>query len=442
MLIIKNDKGKGSYIKSYVRQLNNTNSSSYELKYTKYDSKVPIKNSKYLTNSLELTSYDDNNNQLLIPTIECNKVSEDFCTKINNLIWEIEVDIRKNIVINNPINFQIKFADPDDKFESEKILADTFISAYYCLRLEEDGTKYNYPQALVKQFLTDKEIQYTEFDFVITLSQNENSYILNASELQTKNKGYDLKLILYHEIMHGLGIKSEANSFPNYLETTYGVNPEEYTTYINDDSYLWIMMEPTIYDSFIRNEAVSRYSLAEEMSPLVDKFPELQERIGKLEKQQQVLYTLTNIIGEVVETNATVLNGAWRAYGMVTQKGLYFKGNNYDIPLHVAEHSFESGVSLTHTRHYENAVEGDKILLDWSIPNGKLLIDNTATTNNIMGEEILDMLDSIGWLTVNENNQAKYTVEESINIFSLFKSEGYSISIPIVTIFNICILLS
>ncbi|OUM59019.1 hypothetical protein PIROE2DRAFT_15561, partial [Piromyces sp. E2] len=350
----------------------------------------------------------------------------------------------------NPIKFDISFSDLDDKFESESHLASTVIQAYYLLQLEDSEQKLSYPQALIKQLVNNNQIEYSsDSDFEITLSNNENFYIFNSEELKTKNDGYDLRLILYHEIIHGLGIKSEGISYPKYLESAYtNVNPSEYTTFTGMKSYLIMFFEPTIYDSYLFNNGVSEsYSLAKKMLPMVKKFPEITEKIGK--DQNQNLYSFTEIIKEVVETNDTILNESHDAYDMVTNEGLFFKGNNYEIPLHVVPHEFENGVSISHTKHYDNEVEGDKVLLDWRIPKGILLTERPSNTTvsttgmenvgaEIMGPEIMDMLNTIGWPTINSNSgQNNYKVEKAVNIFLLVHESSSAISIPLFPLFNI-----
>ncbi|ORX57103.1 hypothetical protein BCR36DRAFT_319134 [Piromyces finnis] len=439
MVQIQNIKNEDiTYIKSYVRERNISNIGRFELKYTKFNLQFPInlnKDIKYLTNSLDISNKET---RYLIPEINCEKTKKQFCNEINNIIWDIERDIRKKIVFYNPIKFSIKFSELDDKFESESHLASTFIEAYYLLKFENSSKKLSYPQALVKQLVNNNQIEYrSDIDFEIILSNNEKYYIINPNELKDKSNGYDLRLILYHEIIHGLGIKSEAISYPKYLESYENVNSSDFTTYTGDNSYLMILFEPTVYDSYLYNKAISDYSIADEMLPMVEKFPEITEKIGKDQKQN--LFSFSRIMSEVVETNTTVLNKAHNAYDMVTNEGLFFKGKLYDIPLHVVEHDFVTGVSITHTKHYNNEIEGDKVLLDWCISKGTLLTE----AKDIMGPEIMDMLNTIGWSTINEDHSPNdnYTVGNPDNIFSLVKSDSSAFSIPLLPLFNICIIL-
>lgn len=414
-----NFENDGIYIKSYIREINDNGIGPLELKYTKINTQVPnspLKNAKFVTNSLDV----NNDTRYLIPELSCDINTSPFCLTIDNIVKEIEQDLRKKIVFYNPVKFKVNFSPLDSTFESETHLGITEISAYHYLSAEDSPIKYNYPQSLVRQFITNDKIPYTDCDFVVTLSEDESSYIVNAGELANKSDGYDLKLVLYHEILHGLGIKSEATGYPNYLLSYNNVQPSDYTSFVDDRSYLIIFIEPTIYDSFIYNDNFINRSLGEELQPMAERLPIIRDKLGSIKNE---LYALTNVINEVIERNFTVLTGAMYGYQMVTHEGLYFKGQSHRIPLHVIENKFEPGVSISHTKHYDNEVEGDKILLDWKIPSGKILADSNMVDkkqpSGIMGPEITDMLHSLGWPTIDDMQQKKFKVEESVEIFSL-----------------------
>jgi len=436
------DNFNSNYIKTYVRKANKKGIDKFETQYTKLNINVPgspIKNAKYIS-SIENTL----KTRYLVPDIDCKGVSQKFCNTIDSLVKEVEADLRKSIVFYNPINFKIDFKNLKNDFENETTLASTSIDVYYYLRLENSDIKCNYPQALVKQFITNEQIKYSEPDFTISFSTDECYYIENAGELSIKNKGYDLKLILYHEIIHGMGIKTEVTSIENYLRDNEVV-PSEFTNFVGENSYLVILREPTIYDNFVRNDNISNKTLAEELSPLVEVFPEIKRKIEEYRKgEHATVINYTKTMNEVVETNSTVVSSAMHAYGMVSHDGLYFKGKANNIPLQTFENDLENGVSIIHTKHQDhgNNFESDQYLLDWKIPKGQLICVNNAHTHNILGPEILDMLNTIGWPTVNDSEQHKYIIEDSIDsIFTLRSSGSSSLPIPLFSIFNICILL-
>jgi len=421
----------------YKINANKTGIDQFEVRYTKinYESPSnPFKNTKFIT-SLEDTS----TKRYLVPEIECKGVSQNFCNTIDRLVADIEADLKNNIVFYNPVNFKIDFTNLNNDFENETTLASTAIDVYYYLRMENSDIKCNYPQALVKQFLTNGQINYTEPDFTISFSTNEDYYIENVNEIPIKSHGYDLKLILYHEIIHGLGIKTEVTSIENYLRDNE-VNPSEFTNFVGENSYLVILREPTIYDNFVRNEKISYLTLADELRPLVDVFPQIKNKLEEYGKgEHSTILDYTKTMNEIVEANVTVVNAAMQAYGMVSHDGLYFKGKSNDIPLQTFENDLETGVSIIHTKHCDNTLESDKYLLDWKIPNGQIICttNNAHNHNSIMGPEILDMLNTIGWPTVNDSVQHKYIIEDSIDsIFSL-RSNSSSISIPTFSLFNI-----
>jgi hypothetical protein len=427
------------YIKTYIRNANKTGIDQFEVRYTKINYKSPsnpFKNTKFIT-SLE----DKSTKRYLVPEIECKGVSQNFCNTIDRLVADIEADLKNNIVFYNPVNFKIDFKNLKNDFENETTLASTAIDVYYYLRMENSEIKCNYPQALVKQFLTNGVINYKEPDFTISFSTDEDYYIENVNEIPIKNHGYDLKLILYHEIIHGLGIKTEVTSIENYLRDNE-VNPSEFTNFVGENSYLVILREPTVYDNFVRNEKISYLTLADELRPFVDVFPQIKSKLEEYGKgEHSTILDYTKTMNEIVEANVTIVNAAMQAYGMVTHDGLYFKGKSNDIPLQTFENDLETGVSIIHTKHCDNTLESDKYLLDWKIPNSQIICTNDAHTNGIMGPEILDMLNTIGWPTVNDSVQHKYILENSIDsIFSL-RSNSSSISIPTFSLFNICIIL-
>lgn len=240
--------------------------------------------------------------------------------------------------------------------------------------------------------------------------------------------------------------------------------------------------EPTIYDSFIYNEYITQQSLAEELEPLIEHLPMIQSRIGELENQN--LYELIKIFNEIIEKNDTVLNSTWHSYLMVSRTGLHFKGiNNIQVPLKVVESEYKEGVSLVHIDQNINTniknKYNDDFLMGWNmtpcvklediiklnnnedfveIHNSNLSLNSTSTisfpsstkssknTNNItvmnetrhiIGPKLLNMLTSIGWPTVENPAQKKYTVANSINsIFSLVESNScsnhnpYSFNLP------------
>jgi len=75
------------------------------------------------------------------------------------------------------VKFKIEFRNLKNDFENETTLASTSIDVYYYLRLESSNIKCNYPQSLVKQFITNGQINYVEHDFTISFSTNEDYYI-------------------------------------------------------------------------------------------------------------------------------------------------------------------------------------------------------------------------------------------------------------------------
>jgi len=93
-----NFENDGIYIKSYIREINDNGIGPLELKYTKINTQVPnspLKNAKFVTNSLDV----NNDTRYLIPELSCDINTSPFCLTIDNIVKEIEQDLRKKIGI-------------------------------------------------------------------------------------------------------------------------------------------------------------------------------------------------------------------------------------------------------------------------------------------------------------------------------------------------------
>lgn len=237
---------------------------------------------------------------------------------------------------------------------------------------------------------------------------------------------------------------------PNYIKSYYNVDPSYYTDYIGSNSYLILDSEPTIFDKYINNYNISNKTLDQELLPLKQALPKFQTKIGQLKNKN--LFELSKIFNELIETNDTVLSGAWTAFRIVSNYGLQFHTKNDEyVPLKVTEGEYTDGVSLVHIKteldgsesanseEIENIkkLKTDDFLMGWSIePNvslSSILMANTTNTKNILGPKLLNMLNSLGWPTKENPIQQSLIAAKSVDsIFSLLEypettSNAYSI---------------
>lgn len=128
-----------------------------------------------------------------------------------NVIGQAEEYISKAFEIYETINVHFYIEDFCKKINNtmcNAILGMTFPPVYIPLKESMDSnTTYVYPQALVKQLNLDKDVSFTDTDFII---------YLNSKMATSKNA----LSILTHEMFHGLGIMSNGILMgPSMLDT-------------------------------------------------------------------------------------------------------------------------------------------------------------------------------------------------------------------------------
>jgi len=112
--------------------------------------------------------------------------------------------ISNTFEIYQPISFEVFVDDVTLKYALGETLAAVMDTNFISLRVSNNNSlaPYLYPQALVKQLNLNKEIKYKKNDFILVIN--------NCNSLpQYKDK--DVRNIMTHEILHGLGFVSIAS---------------------------------------------------------------------------------------------------------------------------------------------------------------------------------------------------------------------------------------
>jgi len=111
--------------------------------------------------------------------------------------------ISNTFEIYQPISFEVFVDDMTLKYGLGETLAAVMDTNFISLRASNNNSlaPYLYPQALVKQLKLNKEIEYKKNDFIL---------VINNCNSLPQYKSNEVRSIMTHEILHGLGFISIA----------------------------------------------------------------------------------------------------------------------------------------------------------------------------------------------------------------------------------------
>jgi len=144
--------------------------------------------------SFELVESDN-----FIYKFHCSEEQE-YCDKLKNDLDYAFTTLSNTFEIYQPIVFEVFVDDLIEKYKMNALAA-VIDPNYVSLKSSRSrsSTPYLYPQALAKQLRLNKEPKYKKNDFLMVIN-NCNSF--------PQSRDNELRSILIHEILHGLGFMS------------------------------------------------------------------------------------------------------------------------------------------------------------------------------------------------------------------------------------------
>jgi hypothetical protein len=235
-----------------------------------------------------------------------------------------------------------------------------------------------YPQSLVKQ-LNIASIQFSNFDIWTSINSNQNWYFKDQRTPMTPDQ-FDFEFIVIHELLHGLGFKSNLMysgslrrlRFTN-TRADYLVPPASYNPTTREMSFA----KSSPYDALINNGNSTFEALQDQLS-----FKFRTNDYATFFRQFEASLQLA---------------AAEQMYSVATSDGVFITlPSNQSVLLHTTE-NFTQGTSLSHVA-FEYTTLPDFVMIPSGIPGFYLdyLIRGSQGTS-VLGPRILSILQVIGW---------------------------------------------
>ncbi|RHZ59186.1 hypothetical protein Glove_365g217 [Diversispora epigaea] len=316
----------------------------------------------------------------------CYSTDAALCDKVKEVYNDAGKEISKVLKLKRTINVNATFTDLND----ENLLGYARASQFILLT-SDDKIKRRYPQALVKQFSLEVQLEYYDYDIVAEFNSDQNWWF-KTDNVTIESNQYDFYATVLHEFMHGLGILSSWN---DDLETSddqvfTGLTPYSDFDYYN---YQFFGFYENIFDRYVKfvrnNEKSTSTNYTYQLNMAVangTSFNSYSEFVTAVKSSIQWKYA------EYALTSAT------------TDASLYFTPAedtswNEDIELESGI-PFESGTSICHVSQKLNTTSD--FLITWSREPGITLEESIQIGGNYsspIGPRILSILESMGYET-------------------------------------------
>jgi len=384
--------------------------------------------------SVELVKSDN-----FITKFHCNEEKE-YCEKVKNEFNFVFDTLSNAFEFYQPVVFETYVDELDTKY-GIRAYAMVIDRNFVSLKSSTDSVSYLYPQALSKQLNLDKEPNYKKNDFIMAVNSNP------------KYRDNEIRHILIHEMLHGLGFASGNNLirasdkedqndeldklylyslFEPDKKLTYSIIPTAFP--LLDEKKLQEVTNAVEYAEALSNTEVSKFlpqvifdkylvSL-ETGEKLYDDFGLYHEELNKKCLPQDGTTLLMDDINNQFAKNC------YEKFSPEKQDAIkhivedhYFKANslgflskNGDIvSLQTFENSFDFGSSVSHPRdpfydYYENLLNEYYINNDTSFFD---LIDQSTGSYKL--ESLVEYYDDNYILYFSDDTNM--TVEEMIELF-------------------------
>ena len=295
-------------------------------------------------------------------------------------------------------------------------LADTLgqasAAAYFPARVSGSQEPFRfYPQALVKQLPTDKELVMNQYDINAEFNADFNFYFSGSGKPIQPNQP-DFTFIVAHELTHGLGFDS------GYVD--YGLVYKDFT----NDHY----MAPLVFSNG-PSLASSKVSFFEPLN-VFDGYlinSETKSSLDDIAKQitsfQNPGALLKDFISQFQSSNGPV-NAAKAVYALATRgpRSISFKTKNGVVPMYTPNR-FEVGSTLVHLDYDTNWQTPDFLMIP-AVRNltGKTVDDIIkSNTNNqglgggIYGPNTRAIMNTLGWSLPESPSTISLQISTDIN---------------------------
>lgn len=318
------------------------------------------------------------------------EVSPALCDKVNRSLKSAGSRLAKILLITNPIVVNCDFGPfCEPSATSVCNLANVLGGAQSgsTFAVETGGLRYNYPQALLKQLNTDMNLPFSETDIVASFNSDQKFYFKEDGGKIQSNQ-VDFEFVAIHELTHGLGFGSGLLEYssvfngakPGYLAPIIsGADDPSATT-----QTIFTEMQPLdIFDFFISGNGKN--------------FKDFAKDIASFPRQNSNLFNFLN----AYENSGIPFLASQKAYETATSGSLVFKTvSGLTINL-FSSGRFSQGSSISHLSG-NNSASLDFLMVPALGPGAALDdIIKSVGGKGVYGPQILAIMESIGWPTVN-----------------------------------------
>jgi hypothetical protein len=283
----------------------------------------------------------------------------------------------KRIATQIYIETQIRVNCTFQNLTGRRILGSASSSSEY--EISNNNVTLLYPQALAKQFAIPG-IEYSEFDILATFNSQVEWFFQNQS-LPISNEQYDFEFVAIHELLHGMGFKT--NMISSRTLQAMG---------LKQSSVDYLVPSP-VYDSKTREMTFAK-------SGAYDFY--IESQIGSFRSLQSILQSYMSRSNnyqsffQQFETSPQ-LEAARQLYRIATHEQTYLVlPMNQTVLLHTPL-NYTQGTSLSHVHSLYTTLP-EFVMLPSGIPGFYLdYLIRGSESRGALGPRIVAILEAIGW---------------------------------------------
>jgi hypothetical protein len=342
-------------------------------------------------------------NEAFIVNITCDPaVSASNCALAKKALENCGARIAAVLTISHPIIVNALFKPFCGKTEPTCSLGSRLGSAISASAFAvDDGTQLlMYPQALIKQLQTDKQLEYSSGDIIAEFNSDQPFFFRENGADRPTSAQYDFEFVASHEMTHGLGFKTGFLDYSKVFNRPVKYLAPLIAGLLDESSTLstkFSTLQPIdIFDSFVVGSAGEKMK---DLGKTIESFPKQSKNLNDM------------IVG--YEASESPFTASKKAY-QVAIKPTTFKANDVDVKL-FSPSSYAQGSSGSHV--IESSISTDDFLMVPSLSNGVYLDDvmKNLNTSVIYGRGIKAVMEKIGWPTATRPDVASVKVAMDYN---------------------------
>jgi hypothetical protein len=275
------------------------------------------------------------------------------------------------------IQSQIRVNCTIQNFTTRRLLASASSSNEY--EISNQNVTLLYPQALAKQFALPGT-QYSDFDILAAFNSQVNWYFRNQT-LPISNEQYDFEYVAIHELLHGMGFKTNLIS----SRTLHAMGLKEFKV-----DYL---VPPPVYNSKRREMSFALSGAFDfYIESSLGSFKSLQSTVQRFTSQSNHYASFFQNFEQSLE-----LEAARQLYQVATSKDTYLVlPMNQTVLLHTPL-NYTQGTSLSHVHSLYTTLP-EFVMLPSAIPGFTLdYMIRGSESPGALGPRTLAILEALGW---------------------------------------------